>query len=242
MDIDGVPLHVEVDGEGPPLLTVNGARCTVRQWDHAIDELSVRFTVVRHDVRGTGRSGPGPDDGYRFERYADDIVAVAEKLGFDRFALWGMAWGARVALVTAARHPEWISRLVLSDFAIDPADVEAQKEGGRGAKAARAAAGVTEVDPVPGAFDHDHPQAAASALAATLHHPDLMPFVEKVTAPTLIATGEHDPNLASSRRALVGFADARLEVLPMTGHGSVLTRPDTTTAVVLDFLGAERTR
>jgi pimeloyl-ACP methyl ester carboxylesterase len=63
-----------------------------------------------------------------------------------------------------------------------------------------------------------------------------MPFVEHVTAPTLIATGEFDPNLASSRRALAGFADARLEVLPLTAHGSVMQRPDLVTATVSAFL------
>ncbi|MBM4242534.1 MAG: hypothetical protein FJ148_01805 [Deltaproteobacteria bacterium] len=74
------------------------------------------------------------------------------------------------------------------------------------------------------------------ALGATRLHPDLTPFVAAVTAPTLIATGDHDPNLASSRRALAGFADARLEVLPHTGHGSVLQRPALVAGLVIDFL------
>ena len=63
-----------------------------------------------------------------------------------------------------------------------------------------------------------------------------MPFVARVTAPTLIATGENDPNLVSSRRALAGFSDARLEELPLTGPGSVIQRPDLVLETVRPFL------
>ncbi len=229
-------LHVEIDGAGPPLVLVNGATCTVRQWDRVVDELAAHWTVIRHDVRGMGRSKPGPADEYRFEQYADDIVQICADAGFERFDLWGMAWGARVALVTAARHPGAVSRLVLSDLSIDPADPAAQRAGATQAKEARMEAGVEEVETPAGSFDHDHPDEARLALAATMLQPNLMPFVTKVTASTLIATGQFDPNLESSRRALAGFAEASLVVLDLTAHGSVLQRPDLVLATVTPFL------
>lgn len=232
----GAELHVEVDGEGPALVLVNGAALTTRQWDGVIERLAAGHTVVRHDVRGTGSSSPGPPDQYTFEQYARDIVAVVDQLGLDEFDLWGMAWGARVALVTAAQYADRVRRLVLSDFSIDPADVDAQQRGAEEAKAVRAAAGIVD-PPVPqGVRDHLDPDAMRAAMMAALLHPDLLPFVEQVRAPTLVATGDHDPNLASSRRALPAFATARLVELDVTGHGSVLHRPDVVTDVVLQFL------
>lgn len=233
-------LNVEVEGGGPALVLVNGAWCTLRSWDTIVGPLADHFTVIRHDVRGTGRSAAGPPEENTFEQFADDIVALAQSNGFEQFHLWGMAWGARVALVTAARQPDRVARLVLSDLAIDPADVDAQKQGSVAAKAARSEAGVAEAPKIAGAFDHDDRDAAGAALLATTKHPDLMPFVEKVVAPTLIATGDFDPNLESSRRALGGFADARLEVLPLTAHGSVLQRPDVALAAALEFLNSGR--
>lgn len=231
-------LHVELDGQGPPLALLNGAFCTVRQWDRVIGTLAERFTVIRHDVRGTGRSRPGPDDENTFEHYADDLVALLDAHAGSGAgaALWGMAWGARVALVAAARHPDRFGPVVLSDLAIDPADPDAQKAGAAAAKAARAAAGIPEVARPDGTHDHDDPDATARALAATRLHPDLGPFCAEVAAPTLVATGEHDPNLTSSRRAAALLPDARLEVLAHTGHGSVLQRPDLVLDVVLPFL------
>jgi pimeloyl-ACP methyl ester carboxylesterase len=234
--VDAIELHVEVDGEGPALVLVNGAALTTRQWDGVIEPLAAAHTVVRHDVRGTGASSPGPQSGYTFEQYGLDIVAIADNLGLETFDLWGLAWGARVALVTAAQHPDRVRRLVLTDFSIDPADLDAQKRGAGEAKAARAAAGIVD-PPIPdGVRDHRDPGAMQAAMAATLLHSDLLPFVEQVRAPTLIATGDHDPNLASSRRALPAFATARLVELELTGHGSVLYRPDVVTEAVLDFL------
>lgn len=234
--VDGAELHVEVDGEGPALVLVNGAALNVRQWDGVIERLAAEHTVVRHDVRGTGSSSPGPQAGYTFEQYASDIVAIAVQLGLDEFDLWGMAWGSRVALVTAALHPDRVRRLVLSDFAIDPADVDAQKRGATEANAARATAAIVD-PPIPlGLRDHNDLDAMRAAMAATLLHTDLLPFVEQVRAHTLIATGDHDPNLASSRRALPAFETARLVELDLTGHGSVLWRPDVATDAVLRFL------
>lgn len=234
--VDGVDLHVEVDGAGPDLLLVNGAYCTVRQWDRVVEALAARHRVIRFDVRGTGRSAAGPAGEYTFERYADDIAAVAGALGADSLSIWGMAWGARVALVTAARHRRLVNRVILSDLSIDPADVEAQQRGAAAAKAERAALGIPEVPKPAGWRDHDDIVEAGRALSATVLHPDLYPVAEAVGQPTLICTGEHDPNLASSRRALRALADGRLEVLRHTGHGSVLQRPDLIVDLVLDFL------
>lgn len=232
----GINLHAEVDGSGPALALVNGAWCNLRQWDAVVGRLAERFTVVRHDVRGTGGSPAGPAEENTFEQYAEDLVGLVAAHGFDRFSLWGMAWGARVAVMAAATHPDAVERLVLSDLGITPADVAAQKQGRADAKAARAAAGIAEVPAPAGAFDHADRDAALAALNATRLHRDLMPFVERIVAPTLIVTGDHDPNLASSRRALGGLADGRLDVLPRTEHGSVLHRADVVLDAVLPFL------
>ena len=233
---DGAILQVEEDGAGTPLLLVNGAFCTLRQWDRVVADLSPSFRVIRHDVRGSGRSGPGPESGYRFEQYADDIATICDRLEVGPAMLWGMAWGARVALVAAVRHADRFRRLVLSDLAIDPADVEAQKAGARAAREARAREGIAELPLPDGWRDHEDFEVAKKAMAATVYHEDLMPFVTRVGMPVLVATGEHDPNLVSSRRALSGIADGRLAVLAHTGHGSVLQRPDLVTELVAGFL------
>lgn len=233
---DGVELHVEHGGDGPDLVLLNGARHNVRQWDRVIERLQARYRTICIDVRGVGRSSAGPPESYRFEQYADDIIAVCDHLGVEGSLLWGTAWGARVALVTAARNPDRFRRVVLGDLAIDPADPAAQRAGAVAAKGARAEASVSEVPRVAEATDHLDPEAMDRALAATRHHRDLMPFIERLTMPTLIATGDHDPNLQSSRRALAGLADGRLIVIPLAGHAALRQRPDLVVDLVTPFL------
>ena len=236
---DEVQLHVEIDGEGPHLVTLNGAFCTVRQWDRAASALNEKFTVVRIELRGLGKSSAGPADRYRFEQNADDVMAVLDSLGVSTASLWGTAWGARVALVTAARNPDRFTRVVLGDLAIDPADPSAQKAGAAAAKLARAAAGLSEVDRPPGLGDHADRDEAAKAIAATQLHPDLAPFVERLTVPTLVVTGEFDPNLVSSRRAVHKLVNGRLVVPKLVGHAALLQRPDAILEAVLPFLTAD---
>ena len=78
------------------------------------------------------------------------------------------------------------------------------------------------------------------AMAATRLHHDLMPFVERVTAPTRLITGDHDPNLASSRRALAGFQHlavaTELEVVEHAGHGVLFDRPEVVVELALGHL------
>lgn len=236
---EGIELHVEVDGGGPALVLLNGANHNVRQWDSVIGRLNHNYRTIRVDVRGVGLSTAGPAEHNTFEQYADDIMIVCDELNCGRSLLWGTAWGARVALVTAARNPERFNRVVLGDLAIDPADPAAQKAGVVAAKAARADAGIEEVARLDEATRHLDPEATARTMAATRLHPDLMPFVQQLTMPTLIATGDHDANLTSSRRALAGLRHGRLVVIPLSGHAALRQRPDVVVDLVAPFLAED---
>ena len=72
----------------------------------------------------------------------------------------------------------------------------------------------------------------ALAAAARFNLPEA---VTALTMPVLVATGDHDPNLASSRDLVDRALNARLEVLENVGHGSVLQRPDLTAKTFMHF-------
>ncbi len=99
-----------VDGEGPPLVLLNGGLMSFSGWDLIAAELAGRFAVVRCDFSGQLRS-PGPAH-VSLERHADDVVALLDHLGCERAAVVGTSFGAQVGLVLAARHPERGSALV----------------------------------------------------------------------------------------------------------------------------------
>lgn len=81
-------------------------------WRPFLDRLNRRFRVVRYDQRGNGLSEWEVSD-FSLERFVDDLEAVVEASGLERFALYGTSQGAPVAAAYASRHPGRVSHLVL---------------------------------------------------------------------------------------------------------------------------------
>ncbi|MBS3961735.1 MAG: alpha/beta hydrolase [Sandarakinorhabdus sp.] len=110
---DGVVV-AEVVGTGPPLLLIHGWTLDRRIWDLQ-RPLARHFRIVAVDRRGFGQSTAPPDLG----REPADIIAVADALGLDRFALGGLSQGGRVAMRTALLAPRRVTHVVLLGSALD---------------------------------------------------------------------------------------------------------------------------
>ncbi|MGD2069083.1 MAG: alpha/beta fold hydrolase [Gemmatimonadota bacterium] len=115
---DGVRIAYAKSGQGPPLVkTANWLTHLEYDWDspvwrHWLTELSAAQTLVRYDERGCGLSDREVDE-ISFEAWIQDLEAVVDAEGLDRFPLLGISQGAAVAVAYAARHPERVSALVL---------------------------------------------------------------------------------------------------------------------------------
>ena len=240
-NVDGATLEVSVEGDeaAPAVLLWNGASCTLRMWDVVVDALRSEFWLIRFDVRGTGQSSPtdDPERQYRLERYADDAIDILDGQDVEEVIVWAMAWGARAALAFAALHPDRVSRAALFDASIGPADVKAQAAGHKRAMALQAALGIAPFERPVGWNVHRHPECVQPALGAAAKF-DLRGAVARLTMPLLVATGDQDPNLTSSRELVDLAPDARLVVMENVGHGSVLQRPDLTAEVFREFASA----
>lgn len=241
LDVEGARLHVEVDGSPalPALLLWPPGRCNLRVWDHLVPRLAERFRVVRVDVRGCGQSSPAahPETQYALEQYAKDAAAVLDHLGIERCHVWSQSWGSRAAMVFCALTSERVSSAALYAANVDRADVPAQREGTRRAAEERREAGIETPAPPAGFTEHAHPQEAVAATQAAGKF-DLAPMVARLSMPVLIATGSHDPNLASSRVIAVEAPRAELRVLERTGHNAILEHPQLALDVFLEFQDA----
>lgn len=238
LGVEGATLEVECAGNeaAPPVLMWHGAACTLRQWDHVVAELQDRFRLIRFDVRGAGQSSPAADPSqYSFEQYAKDALAILDHFAVGQTHVWSMAWGSRAALAFSSLHPGRVLSAALFDASVDAADVDAQREGGKRARELQKAAGIAAFSMPQGWNTHANPQDVVNASLGAARSFDLPAAVPKLTMPVLVATGDHDPNLASSRRIAAGVPDGRLEVLENVGHGSVLQRPDLASATFLAF-------
>ena len=115
---DGIRLAYAVSGAGPPLVkAANWLSHLAYDWEspvwrHWLTELSCRFRLVRYDERGCGLSD-WDIARFSFEDWVDDLEAVVDAAGLDRFPLLGISQGGPVAIAYAVRHPERVTHLVL---------------------------------------------------------------------------------------------------------------------------------
>ena len=116
---DGVHLAVATVGGGTPLVKtanwLNHLEFDWRSpvWSPLFMQLATRYRLIRYDERGTGLSSRDVPE-FSFEAFVRDLETVVDELGLDRFALMGMSQGAPVSIAYAVRHPERVSRLILS--------------------------------------------------------------------------------------------------------------------------------
>ncbi len=97
------------DPDGFPVLALHGTPgCRLERWPD--EELYRRLDVclVTHDRAGYGRSDRR--HGRRIADEADDVAALADRLGFERFGVTGASGGGPHALACAALLPDRIVR------------------------------------------------------------------------------------------------------------------------------------
>lgn len=104
--------------EGPPdapvLFLIHGLVATTQlNWFPAFPVLADRYRVIATDLRGHGRGFPSGNR-FRLSDCADDIAAVADALGVERFIPVGYSLGGPVAQLTWHRHRDRVEGLVLA--------------------------------------------------------------------------------------------------------------------------------
>lgn len=127
------PRHFEVNGQQicarvsaglpadrPVLLLLHGFPQTHAMWQRVARLLHHDYFLVMPDLRGYGDSSkpPGlPDHGnYSKRALAQDMVAVMDALGIDRFKLCGHDRGGRVAHRLALDHAQRVEQLCVVDI------------------------------------------------------------------------------------------------------------------------------
>ena len=112
VDVDGLTLNYDVQGEGEPLLLIPYTSADHACWAFQLPAYTEHFSCIAIDLPGTGESDkpPGP---YSTEGHADQVAAFLGAIGIDEAHVAGMSFGAAVGLHLAARHPGRVRSLSL---------------------------------------------------------------------------------------------------------------------------------
>src|SRR5687768_10218295 len=90
---------------GPAVILLHGFPLDRGMWRGQLAGLGARARVVAPDLPGAGHSPAPASDTLTMEAIADEVLELADALGFDRFVLAGLSMGGYVALDLARRHP-----------------------------------------------------------------------------------------------------------------------------------------
>ena len=117
--VTDVEIHHERLGEGPPLVFVHGGPGIGHHYlRQGMDELAeAGFELVYYDQRGSGGTPIGDPDRVTFAGGIEDLDRLRGDLGLEELNLVGHSFGAVLALLYAAKHPDGVRSLVLCNTA-----------------------------------------------------------------------------------------------------------------------------
>lgn len=247
--VDGGVLPLCMVGDGPPVILLHGWTLDHRMWEPQVEGLAGDFLLIAPDRRGCGQATAPAD----LSREAEDVIAIADSLGLDRFALVGLSQGATVALDVARKFGTRVSGLVVSGAPL-PGLVERDEEIDLARFRALAEAG--DLASLRSEWAR-HPlmatqtPGAAALLAAILADYDGRDLLRPVTPPdfpreaaallampVLALTGFHDtPWRKACAQALGRTAPRGMHgLVPGAGHLANADNPDRYNALVGAFL------
>jgi pimeloyl-ACP methyl ester carboxylesterase len=240
---------------GRPILLVHGFCGAKEDFTEWLPRLAAEgWHAVAYDQRGHGHSGhPAGEAAFSLQLFADDLLAVADHMGWDRFVLLGHSMGGMVAQMVALSSPHRLAGLVLMDTShgppgLDSSLLELGREIVRDGGLARLVAAQRSMGPGPldsaahlrvceqrpGYQDFcDHKTLVASPemwLAMThemFSQPDRLAALASVSFPVLVVVGVEDPGFIGDCRELAAaIPSARLAEIAGGGHSPQFEAPE----------------
>jgi len=236
----------------PVIVGIGGWIGSWELWAEPFAILSQNWRAIAYDHRGAGAT-VAPAKSITFNRLVDDIFAVLDAYNVEKCVLAAESAGALTALGAALKYPKRITGLVIVDgmyFRETSPEKDLFLLGLRKAYPATLDRFIETCVPEP---DSDHikrwgrqiidraSQASAIALYLSAGEIDLRKELRYISQPTLILHGEADAlvSVEEARRLAEILPNAKLSVLPGTGHVPTMTRPLEVAHEIMNFFGSE---
>jgi pimeloyl-ACP methyl ester carboxylesterase len=235
----------------PPVIFVHGVGSTATIWDYQLDAFGEDRFCAAIELRGNGTQKPDPDpSSITRAGYAQDVLAIADALELERFALVGCSLGGAVAFELWRRAPHRIaSLLLLGAFARYPdgeryaqqiceqarelADMRAFGE----LRAAKLGLPPRRLRETIEQYACKSVECFAAATRATWTG-DYLSLLPTIDVPALVSYGERDAVAprALSEQIASAIPGAQLAMVPEAGHVANADAPAAFNALLGSFL------
>ncbi|HTU88009.1 MAG TPA: alpha/beta fold hydrolase [Solirubrobacteraceae bacterium] len=235
VEADGFEIRYLEAGNGPPLVCFHGAGGP--RIGRAHELLAASHRVIAFEIPGFGGS-PANERSSSLRELAQTMLRAVEEIGIERFSLWGISIGGKLALWLAVQDPDRLDALVL----------------------AAPAAIITNPRPLPPpeqllSMVHAHPErrldtapvapevdAKQRALVGRVIGPprdaELEDLMSRLEVPTLVLFGTEDrltpPELGRHYREIL--PSCHFLIVYDAAHAVYDDRPEAFAAIVADFV------
>ncbi|SLN72507.1 3-oxoadipate enol-lactonase 2 [Falsiruegeria litorea R37] len=238
---DVIDCEYTVQGEGPPLFLIHGIGAARSTWARALPTLVRHFTVITYDLRGHGAS-PMPEGEFGLNELVNDLEALRARTGYEKAHFAGHSLGGMIGPAYAVKHPDRVLSLGLLSTAAFRTKDDSEKVWG--VVHAMEEKGIPQVLETLTArwFTDDflaaHPDVVRNRLKQVVEtDPDVFlnvfriyagtemsPWLDQVTAPALVLTGENDGGCNPRLNRLIDKAlpNSGLVILPELRHSILL--------------------
>ncbi len=243
--------YADSGGSGQPVVFMHAATGSSQVWGHqipAFTEAGYRF--IAYDRRGWGRSVIDPA-GLQPGTVADDLLALMDHLGVDRFHLVATAAGGFGSLDFALSFPQRLRSLVVAN-SIGGVQDEEFLELGRRIRPPEFAALPPEVRELGPSYRAGDPEgtrrwvelervsrpAGPRPPPQTMRNPITFSRLETIRVPTLLITGGADFYAPPPVMRLFAarIRNSEFVVVPDAGHSAYWEQPEVFNRAVLDFI------
>ncbi|MDR0848556.1 MAG: alpha/beta hydrolase [Propionibacteriaceae bacterium] len=218
-------IHYVDEGQGDPVLLLNGVYMTTRSWDGVVDAFTQQYRLIRMDFIDQGLS-QWVDKAYDIDLQAEIVLALLDHLGIEKVSLVATSYGSVVAQQVASSRPELVSKMVISNAAAHfPISFHQS---------------ILSLSTVFDSMAWLQPRmfGALTRITRSIDGVDVRPELSKITCPTLVVSSEFD-NLTPKYLQLEILSlipDSQYAVIMGAGHVVVYEKPHEFTRVALGFL------
>ena len=260
IEANKISVRYELSGGGGCFTLIHGAGGNLNMWYNQVPAFSQLYQVLTYDVRGHGQTELSEGE-LTTELWVDDLYALLKALNISETILQVFSMGGAIELEFTSAHPEMVKALVLSNSGgaarrseeemremeiRRQTQIEVIKKGGMEALVRDRLSGDTFS---PG-FVEKNPETIERYKSMLLqNNPEgylrvmqrmgrstTPPDLSKITCPTLIIAGEHDPSGGPAGKATQeAIHGSQLKTFP-TGHYTALEQPEAYNETVLRFL------
>jgi pimeloyl-ACP methyl ester carboxylesterase len=259
----GKDIHYQEQGQGHPLLLLNGVMMSTESWAPFIAPFSQNHRLILIDLMDQGKSAAFPE-GYRMADQAAMLQAFLDHLGLARVSVLGTSYGGALALQLACDAPGRVDRLLLAATRAwtDPLFRD-MCESWLHATASPQAFYTATIPLFYGAtfqrnqapwmahrrelleasvFNNPDFLARMGRLIRSIMDFDLRERIGRISCPTLVLAPEEDLVMMpwENRRIAQAIPGAELITLPATGHVLFLERPELFTALAMGWFDYRR--